>query len=78
MTIKETFRSLGFDTLFLKILGVVGGSLAMVGVAQIEQNNAIQRSCNKQTHVVQTLNDSLFPQVLCVERANRARVAEKG
>jgi hypothetical protein len=77
MTIKDKFKALGFDTPFLAILGVVAGSLALVGVAQIEQNNAISRACNKQTHTLQKLEDSLFPQVLCVEKTERAKAAER-
>lgn len=76
MTIKETFKVLGFDTPFLAIFGGAVGLLILLGVAQIEQNNAVRRTCNKQTHTLEKLEDSLFPQVICLQRGGSVKLRE--
>lgn len=66
MSFKELARAFGFESKFLTFLVAIAVTLGLLAAAQIEQNNVIRKKCNKQTHKLIELKDSLAPQLLCV------------
>lgn len=68
MSFKELVRAFGFESKFLTFLAAIAVTLGLLAAAQIEQNNAIRRKCDTQTHKLVELKDSLMPQLLCIHK----------